>query len=53
MNYRNKLKNKDKIILNGNIEIRTVELAFKVAGRIEKMLYEEGDVVKKGDLLAI
>ncbi len=53
MNYRNKLKNKDKIILNGNIEIRTVDLAFKVAGRIEKMLYEEGDVVKKGDLLAI
>lgn len=36
----------------GNIEIRTVDLSFQVSGIIENVLVEEGDYVKKGDLLA-
>lgn len=36
----------------GNIEIRTVDLSFQVPGIIEKIFVEEGDYVKKGDILA-
>ena len=49
-------KNKSSLnalTLYGNIEIRQIDLSFQVAGQIEKMLKEEGDCVKKGDLLAI
>lgn len=43
---------KDVLTLFGNIEIRTVDLGFRVEGRIKKMFFEEGDSVKKGTLLA-
>ena len=42
-----------ELTLYGNIEIRQVDLSFQVAGRIEKMLKEEGDTVKAGELLAV
>lgn len=44
--------NKNELTLYGNIEIRQVDLGFRIDGKIEKMLYEEGDTVKKGDLIA-
>lgn len=43
----------NEITLYGNIEIRQVDLSFQVAGRIEKMLKEEGDSVEKNELVAI
>ena len=48
------LNKKDNSIIKtyGNIEIRTVDLSFQVSGIIENVLVEEGDYVKKGDLLA-
>ena len=46
-------KNPDILTLYGNIEIRQVDLSFQVSGRIEKMLKEEGDGVKKGELIAL
>lgn len=46
-------KKSDELTLYGNIEIRQVDLSFQVAGKIEKMLKEEGDSVKKGELLAV
>ena len=48
------LKKEDKNIIKtyGNIEIRTVDLSFQVSGIIEKVLVEEGDYVKKGQILA-
>ena len=46
-------RNKNELIFYGNIEIRQVDLGFRVAGRIKKMLFEEGDMLKKGDLIAI
>lgn len=46
-------KNTDELTLYGNIEIRQVDLSFQVSGQIEKMLKEEGDSVKKGELVAI
>lgn len=43
--------NPNELKLFGNIEIRQVDLSFRVEGKIAKMLAEEGDYVKKGELL--
>ncbi|MEM9684120.1 MAG: secretion protein HlyD [Pseudomonadota bacterium] len=40
------------LTLFGNIDIRQVDLGFRVPGRVAEMRFEEGDVVKKGDILA-
>lgn len=44
-------KNLNELTLFGNIEIRQVDLGFRVEGKIAKMLVEEGDHIKKGQLL--
>ena len=41
-----------KIKTYGNIEIRQVDLSFQVSGNISNVLKEEGDYVKKGELIA-
>ena len=40
------------LVLYGNVEIRQVELAFRVSGRLEEVMYEEGDIVIAGDAVA-
>jgi len=40
------------LLLYGNVDIRAVTLAFRVAGRIEKVSVDEGDAVKAGQELA-
>jgi HlyD family secretion protein len=40
------------LVLHGNVDIREVELGFRVAGRIAAMAAEEGDKVRAGQLLA-
>jgi HlyD family secretion protein len=42
----------DQLILYGNVDIRQVDLAFNGAERIANMLVEEGQIVKKGQLVA-
>lgn len=42
----------DEIILNGNVEVQDVNLAFRASGRVDKVKFDEGDKVKVGDLLA-
>ena len=42
-----------QITLYGNIDIRQVDMSFRVPGTLTQMLFEEGDRVKKGDLLAV
>lgn len=42
----------DALVLYGNVDIRQVELAFNDSERIADLLVEEGDRVKKGQLLA-
>ncbi len=42
----------DKRVFYGNIDIRDVSLAFRVAGRIERMDVEEGDTIASGQILA-
>ena len=49
----NKNKTANNLTLFGNIEIRQVDLSFQVAGKVEKLLKEEGDSVKAGELIAI
>ena len=40
------------LTLYGNVDIREVELGFRVPGRITEVLVDEGDVVTKGQRLA-
>jgi HlyD family secretion protein len=40
-------------VIYGNVDIRDVALGFRVSGRIDGVLYDEGDRVRKGDLLAV
>ncbi len=47
-----KIERGNKITLFGNIEIRTVDLGFRVEGIIKNLFYQEGDTVKKGDVVA-
>ena len=41
------------ITLYGNVDIREVELGFRVPGRLTDVLVDEGDVVAKGQRLAV
>jgi HlyD family secretion protein len=43
----------DVLRLQGNVDIRQIELAFNAAGRIERMLVHEGERVQQGQLLAV
>lgn len=43
---------RDSLTLYGNVDIRQVDLAFRVEGRIAAVLVDEGDKVRDGDLLA-
>lgn len=44
--------NPNELELFGNIEIRQVDLSFRVEGKIAQMSAEEGDSVKKGEVIA-
>lgn len=49
----NKKNQKDNVLtLYGNVDIRQISLAFEQSGRIEKLLVQEGDKVKAGQVLA-
>jgi HlyD family secretion protein len=51
--YWNNNHNKNSLTIYGNVDIRQVDLGFRVPGRLEKMVFEEGDEVKTGDLVAV
>jgi HlyD family secretion protein len=40
------------LVIYGNVDIRDVNLGFRVPGRIEAVLKDEGDQVSQGELLA-
>jgi HlyD family secretion protein len=42
----------DRLTLYGNVDIRQVQLGFRVSGRVAQMHFDEGDSVKAGDLMA-
>src|SRR5260370_40184624 len=42
----------NRILISGNIELTQVNIAFKVSGRLIERAVDEGDVVKKGMIVA-
>jgi HlyD family secretion protein len=44
---------RDPLVIQGNVDIRQVNLGFRVGGRIREMRFEEGDAVRAGDLIAV
>jgi len=50
--YNNKNQKDNVLTLYGNVDVRQVSLAFEQSGRIEKLLVQEGDKVKAGQVLA-
>ncbi|MGA2147969.1 MAG: efflux RND transporter periplasmic adaptor subunit [Bryobacteraceae bacterium] len=51
--YRGMTRRPDnRIVVSGNIELTEVNIAFKTAGRLIERNVDEGDTVKKGEVLA-
>jgi HlyD family secretion protein len=45
-------ENKTMLTLYGNVDIREVTLGFRVPGKLAKLLYDEGDKVTAGQVIA-
>ena len=50
--YGGKRQPSDLLTLYGNVDIRQVDVGFRVGGRVAELFKEEGDVVKTGERLA-
>jgi hypothetical protein len=46
-------ENGKRLTLYGNVDIREVNLGFRVGGRVAQMRFEEGDSVHAGDVMAV
>lgn len=52
--WRNYFRPKSRVIqVSGNIEATTVDFSFKIPGRMVRRLVDEGDIVKKGQVIAV
>jgi len=49
--YYQRKQPSDFLVLYGNVDVRQVDLGFRVSGRVQKMLFEEGDFVPQGVLM--
>ena len=47
-----KSKDHEYLTLYGNVDVRQVDLGFRVLGRVDRLYFEEGDLVKQGRLMA-
>jgi HlyD family secretion protein len=45
--------NQNEILLYGNVDVRQVDLSFRVSGLVKEIYFEEGDVVSTGSLVGI
>jgi biotin carboxyl carrier protein len=50
--WGNSKKDQNRLVLYGNVDLRQVELAFNNSERIAEVLVQEGDKVKRGQILA-
>lgn len=41
------------LVLYGNVDVRLVDIGFRVPGSVDTLLFEEGDFVEQGSLLAV
>ena len=48
-----KANDKNELTLYGNVDVRLVDIGFRVAGNVNQLFFEEGDWVEKGKLMAI
>lgn len=46
-------KEKSELVLFGNVDVRLVDIGFRVPGRVDQLFFEEGDFVKTGQLIAL
>ncbi len=46
-----KKEDSNLITLYGNVDVRQVDIGFRVSGQVSTLVYEEGDRVKEGSLL--
>jgi len=46
-------ENGTELTLYGNVDIRKVDLGFRVAGRVATLFFEEGDAVRQGERVAL
>ncbi|MBS0616317.1 MAG: efflux RND transporter periplasmic adaptor subunit [Verrucomicrobia bacterium] len=44
-------KNNHELVLYGNVDVRQVDIGFRVAGLVDELFFEEGDVVPEGALM--
>ncbi len=44
-------KNNRELVLYGNVDVRQVDIGFRVAGLVDELFFEEGDVVPDGALM--
>lgn len=51
--YENKKLHDNEIVLFGNVDVRQVNLSFRVGGLVKEIYFEEGDLVKPGQLVGI
>lgn len=45
-------KNHSHLTLYGNVDVRQVDIGFRVSGQVDKLYFEEGDFVHEGELMA-
>lgn len=50
--YFSHRKESEELVLFGNVDVRQVDIGFRVTGKVQELLFEEGDVVCPGQLLA-
>ncbi len=48
-----KKSSSDELVLYGNVDVRQVDIGFRVSGRVAKLYFEEGDFVSEGSLLCM
>jgi membrane fusion protein YbhG len=46
-------KDQHELVLYGNVDVRQVDLGFRVGGRVIQMPFQEGDLVTKGQLMGL
>jgi HlyD family secretion protein len=52
MRWRTSKKVQNRLVLYGNVDLRQIDLSFNNSERIAEVLFQEGDKVKRGQILA-
>lgn len=51
--WMTKPEDRNTLTLYGNVDIRQVDLGFRVSGRVQSMPFQEGDLIPTGTLMAM